>query len=71
VLGKLLFLVACSDYLGITEVCFGQDIRKNNSILRSIGYIPQQKSIEQAFPATVEEIISLGMIGKKIFQKRE
>ena len=56
------------DYRGEVRI-FGHDIRKNNSILRSIGYIPQQKSIEQAFPATVEEIISLGMIGKKNISK--
>jgi zinc transport system ATP-binding protein len=45
---------------------FDHDIRKNsNLILQSIGYIPQQKSIDQGFPATVQEIVSLGMIGKK------
>ncbi|MFZ0510310.1 MAG: ATP-binding cassette domain-containing protein, partial [Candidatus Nitrosopolaris sp.] len=50
------------DYRGEVRI-FDQDIRKNKSILQSIGYIPQQKSIEQGFPATVEEIVSLGMIG--------
>jgi zinc transport system ATP-binding protein len=53
------------DYQGEVRI-FGHDIRKNNSlILQSIGYIPQQKSIEQGFPATVQEIVSLGLIGKK------
>ena len=51
------------DYRGEIRI-FNQDVRKNNSILKSIGYIPQQKSIEQIFPATVDEIVSLGMIGK-------
>jgi zinc transport system ATP-binding protein len=59
-----------NDYRGEVRI-FGQDIRKNKSILRSIGYIPQQKSIEQAFPATVEEIVSLGMIGKKNISKEK
>jgi zinc transport system ATP-binding protein len=52
------------DYRGEVRI-FDQDIRKNSSIFKNIGYIPQQKSIEQGFPATVEEIVSLGMIGKK------
>src|ERR671922_1056208 len=56
------------DYRGEIRI-FDQDIRKNNSILQSIGYIPQQKSIEQGFPATVQEIVSLGMIGKKNISK--
>ncbi|PWU79564.1 MAG: zinc ABC transporter ATP-binding protein [Candidatus Nitrosopolaris wilkensis] len=53
------------DYQGEVRI-FGHDIRKNNNlILQSIGYIPQQKSIEQGFPATVQEIVSLGLIGKR------
>jgi zinc transport system ATP-binding protein len=53
------------DYQGEVRI-FDHDIRKNNNlILQSIGYIPQQKSIEQGFPATVQEIVSLGLIGKK------
>lgn len=45
---------------------FGFDIRQNKKVLQRIGYVPQKKSVEQAFPATVSEIVSLGMIGKKI-----
>lgn len=45
---------------------FGSDIRQNKKMLQRIGYVPQKKSVEQAFPATVSEIVSLGMIGKKI-----
>ncbi len=57
------------NYRGEIQI-FGQDIRKNNSlVLQSIGYIPQQKSIEQGFPATVQEIVSLGLIGKKNLSK--
>ena len=53
------------DYQGEVRI-FDHDIKKNsNLILQSIGYIPQQKSIDQGFPATVQEIVSLGMIGKK------
>jgi zinc transport system ATP-binding protein len=53
------------DYQGEVRI-FDHDIRRDsNHILQSIGYIPQQKSIDQGFPATVQEIVSLGMIGKK------
>jgi zinc transport system ATP-binding protein len=45
---------------------FGFDIRQNKKVLQRIGYVPQKKSVEQAFPATVSEIVSLGMIGRKI-----
>jgi zinc transport system ATP-binding protein len=58
------------DYTGEIRI-FDQDVKKNGSILKSIGYIPQQKSIEQTFPATVEEIVSLGMIGKENISKEK
>ena len=58
------------DYQGEVRI-FNQDTRKNNFILQNIGYIPQQKSIEQGFPATVEEIVALGMIGKRNISKEK
>jgi len=57
-----------SDYTGTIKI-FGQDVRKNNDVLKSIGYIQQKKSIEQNFPATVEEIVSLGFSGKTSGEK--
>lgn len=56
------------DYLGEIKI-FDHDIRKNRKIFQSIGYIPQQKSIDQGFPATVQEIVSLGIIGEKSASK--
>jgi zinc transport system ATP-binding protein len=47
------------DYRGKIEI-FGEDIRKNRKVLQQIGYVPQKKSIEEGFPATVQEIVSLG-----------
>jgi zinc transport system ATP-binding protein len=52
-----------NDYTGTIKI-FGQDVRKNGDALKSIGYIQQKKAIEQNFPATVEEIVSLGFSGK-------
>ena len=36
---------------------FGSDIRQNKKILQRIGYVPQKKTVEQNFPATVNEIV--------------
>ena len=52
------------DYSGEINL-FGLDIRQNRKTLQKVGYVPQKKFVEQAFPATVEEIVSLGLIGKK------
>ena len=49
-------------YTGMIKI-FGEDVKnnKNSKVFKSIGYIPQKKTIEQNFPATVEEIVSLGI----------
>ena len=52
-------------YTGTIKI-FGQDIKNDGKALKSIGYIPQRKTIEQNFPATVEEIVSLGITSGKI-----
>jgi zinc transport system ATP-binding protein len=60
------------DYTGTIKI-LGDDIKKkkNGKVFKSIGYIPQKKTIEQNFPATVEEIVSLGIttIGKTSKEK--
>jgi zinc transport system ATP-binding protein len=50
------------DYTGTIKI-LGDDIKKkkNSKVFKSIGYIQQKKTIEQNFPATVEEIVSLGI----------
>ena len=48
---------------------FGEDIRNNRKVLKKIGYIPQKNIIDQGFPATVEEIVSLGVLGRKTKDK--
>ncbi|HEY7572353.1 MAG TPA: metal ABC transporter ATP-binding protein [Nitrososphaeraceae archaeon] len=52
------------DYRGEIAI-FGHDVRKDKRVLREIGYIPQQRSLERTFPATVQEIISLGLTDNK------
>lgn len=51
-------------YRGTIKI-FGEDIRGNSKVFQKIGYIPQKKSIDQNFPATVEEIVSLGITKSK------
>jgi zinc transport system ATP-binding protein len=48
---------------------FSEDIRNNRKILKKIGYIPQKNIIDQGFPATVEEIVSLGVFERKTKDK--
>ncbi|MGZ5547403.1 MAG: metal ABC transporter ATP-binding protein [Nitrososphaeraceae archaeon] len=38
-----------------------QDIKKIKKIFKKIGYIPQKKSIDQKFPLTVQELVSLSL----------
>ena len=45
---------------------FGSNVKQNKKFLQKIGYVPQKKSVEQDFPATVSEIVSLGVIGRDI-----
>jgi zinc transport system ATP-binding protein len=52
-----------TDYRGTIKL-FGKEVLKNRKVLLSkVGYVPQQTSVEQSFPANVEEIISFGLLG--------
>ncbi|AIC16363.1 metal ABC transporter ATP-binding protein [Nitrososphaera viennensis] len=53
-----------------TITIFGQDIRKSKAPLKQIGYVPQKHAIEPGFPATVEEIVSLGIMRGKPARER-
>lgn len=51
------------DYRGTVKL-FGEEIVKNRrTLLSKVGYVPQQASIEQSFPANIEEIVSFGLLG--------
>ncbi|MGH9978601.1 MAG: metal ABC transporter ATP-binding protein, partial [Nitrososphaeraceae archaeon] len=51
------------DYRGTVKL-FGKEMMKNRKVLLSkVGYVPQHASIEQSFPANIEEIISFGLLG--------
>jgi zinc transport system ATP-binding protein len=56
-------------YQGTIKI-FDQDIRKNKTPLKQLGYVPQKHAIESGFPATVEEIVSLGITNGKPTKER-
>ncbi|PIW35890.1 MAG: zinc ABC transporter ATP-binding protein [Nitrosopumilales archaeon CG15_BIG_FIL_POST_REV_8_21_14_020_33_23] len=40
---------------------FGTDIRKSKSYLKEIGYVPQKPIFEKNFPATVNDVVKMGL----------
>ncbi len=60
------------NYRGTIRI-FGYDIRGSNGrkIYQKIGYIPQRKNIDSNFPATIEEIVSLGITVKSKNDKND
>lgn len=40
---------------------FGQDIKKSKKYLEKIGYVPQKPIFEKNFPATVREVVRMGL----------
>ncbi len=40
---------------------FGEDIRKSKKYLRDVGYVPQKPIFEKNFPATVKEVVRMGL----------
>jgi len=40
---------------------FGRDVKKSRKHLKEIGYVPQKPIFEKNFPATVKEIVRLGI----------
>jgi zinc transport system ATP-binding protein len=40
---------------------FGTDIRKSKNYLKEIGYVPQKPIFEKNFPATVNDVVKIGL----------
>jgi len=40
---------------------FGEDIRKSKKYLKEIGYVPQKPIFEKNFPATVSDVVRMGL----------
>ena len=58
------------DYRGEITI-FSEDIKKSKKPLQKIAYIPQQRLIDQSFPATVQEIVSMGIDGRNKRRSKE
>jgi len=58
------------DYSGEITI-FSENIKSSKKPLQKIGYIPQQRLIDQSFPATVQEIVSLGIGGRNKPKSKE
>ena len=56
------------NYDGKIDV-LGSDTRKNSSIRKKIGYVPQKRAIYNEFPATAEEIVSMTVFEKNSYNK--
>jgi zinc transport system ATP-binding protein len=49
-----------NDYKGEIRF-FGTDIRKSKQYLKQIGYVPQKPIFEKNFPATISEVVGMGL----------
>ena len=47
-------------YQGILKF-FGEDIKKSKKYLKEIGYVPQKPIFEKNFPATVNDVVRMGL----------
>ena len=48
------------NYEGVIKF-FGNDIRKSKNYLKEIGYVPQKPIFEKNFPATVNDVVRMGL----------
>jgi len=47
-------------YQGVLKF-FGEDIKKSKKYLKEIGYVPQKPIFEKNFPATVNDVVRMGL----------
>lgn len=50
-----------TNYKGVIKF-FGKDIRKSKDYLKEIGYVPQKPIFEKNFPATVNDVVRMGLL---------
>ncbi len=63
-------IIGLQNYTGSIKV-FGYEGKSYYPLLPMIGYVSQKVNFEQNFPATVEEIVSMGLIPEKTFRGGE
>jgi zinc transport system ATP-binding protein len=57
-------IIGLQNYSGVIKV-FGYEGKNYYPLLPLIGYVSQKVNFEQNFPATVEEVVSMGLIPEK------
>ena len=63
-------IIGLQSYTGTIKV-FGYEGKNYYPLLPMIGYVSQKTNFEQNFPATVQEIVSMGLIPEKTFRDGE
>ncbi len=63
-------IIGLQGYSGSIKV-FGYEGKSYYPLLPMIGYVSQKVNFEQNFPATVEEIVSMGLVPEKTFRGGE
>lgn len=48
------------DYMG-EILFFGEDIKKSRNYLRNLGFVPQKPVFDKNFPATVKDVVRMGL----------
>ena len=61
-------IIGLQNYTGTIKV-FGYEGKNYHPLLPLIGYVSQKVVFEQNFPATVQEVVSMGLVSEKKLQK--
>lgn len=61
-------ILGLQNYSGTIKL-FGLEGKKYHPLLPLIGYVSQKVSFEQNFPATVSEVVAMGLLPEKMLQK--
>jgi zinc transport system ATP-binding protein len=61
-------ILGLQNYSGAIKL-FGLEGKKYHPLLPLIGYVSQKVSFEQNFPATVSEVVAMGLLPEKMLQK--
>lgn len=63
-------ILGLQNYSGTIKL-FGYEGKKYHPLLPLIGYVSQKVNFEQNFPATVSEVVAMGLLSEKKFHKGE
>jgi zinc transport system ATP-binding protein len=61
-------ILGLQNYSGVIKL-FGLEGKKYHSLLPLVGYVSQKVNFEQNFPATVSEVVAMGLLSEKKMHK--